>query len=169
MCFFVPNFGGRRPRKARRDSLSREVQFLSIRLGCATPQAENWAIAAAPHRFPGFPCGEFLFSDFGRRGSEKKKVCPVVKKNSRQIPKRLFLFEQSYMTSDNQLFFTSWRSSGDFLLGQYCVARLTQESVSSRIFVRKKGMSRVPLYGLAYQIPSARFGKEKTCPYCCYS
>ena len=58
-------------------------------------QAEKWAIAAAAHRFPGFPCGEFLFSDFRRRGSEKKKVCPVVKKNSRQIVKRLFLFEQS--------------------------------------------------------------------------
>jgi hypothetical protein len=66
-------------------------------LGCATPQAENWAITAAPHRFPGFPCGEFLFSDFRRQGSEKKKVCPVVKKKSRQIPKRLFLFKQSYI------------------------------------------------------------------------
>jgi hypothetical protein len=36
-----------------------------------------------------------------------------------------------------------------FLLGLYCVAWLTQESVSSRIFVRKKGMSHVPLNGRA--------------------
>ena len=41
------------------------------------------------------------------------------------------------MTSDNQLFFTSWRSSGDFLVGLYCVAWLSQESVSSRIFVKR--------------------------------
>ena len=54
-------------------------------------------------------------------------------------------------------------SSGDFLLGLYCVAWLTQESVSSRIFVRKKGMSHVPFNGRAQQTPSARFGKEKTC------
>jgi hypothetical protein len=40
------------------------------------------------------------------------------------------------MTSDNQLVFTSLESSGDFLLGLYCVAWLSQESVSSRIFVR---------------------------------
>jgi hypothetical protein len=34
-------------------------------------------------------------------------------------------------------------SFGDSILGLYCVAWLTQESVSSRIFVRKKGMSHV--------------------------
>jgi hypothetical protein len=60
-------------------------------------QAEKWAIAAAAQRFLGFPCGDFLFFDFRSRGSEKKKVCPVVKKNSRQIVKRLFLFDQSYI------------------------------------------------------------------------
>jgi hypothetical protein len=48
-----------------------------------------------------------------------------------------------------------------FLLGLYCVAWLTQESVSSRIFVRKKGMSHVQSNGRAQQMPSARFGKEK--------
>ncbi len=50
-----------------------------------------------------------------------------------------------------------------FLLGLYSVAWLTQESVSSRIFVRKKGISHVQSNGLAQQTPSARFGKEKTC------
>ncbi len=71
--------------------------------------------------------------------------------------------ESCLLTSNNQPLFTSWRSSGDFLLGLYCVAWLAQESVSLRIFVRKKGMSHVPLNGRAKQTPSARFGKEKTC------
>ena len=65
------------------------------------------------------------------------------------------------VTSDNQLFFTSWRSSGDFLLGLYCVAWLTQESVSSRIFVRNKGMSHVPFNGRAKQTPSASSERRK--------
>ncbi len=49
--------------------------------------------------------------------------------------------ESCLLTSDNQPLFTSWRSSGDSMLGLYCVAWLTQESVSLRIFVRKKGMT----------------------------
>ena len=57
--------------------------------------------------------------------------------------------ESCLLTSDNQPLFTSWRSSGDFQLGLYCIAGLTQESVSSRIFVRKKGMSHVLLNGRA--------------------
>ncbi len=48
-----------------------------------------------------------------------------------------------------------------FLLGLYCIAWLTQESVSLRIFVRKKGMSHVQSNGRAQETPSARFGKEK--------
>jgi hypothetical protein len=49
--------------------------------------------------------------------------------------------ESCLLTSNNQPLFTSWRSSGDSMLGLYCVAWLTQESVSLRIFVRKKGMT----------------------------
>ncbi len=45
--------------------------------------------------------------------------------------------ESCHLTSDNQLLFTSWISIGDSILGLYCVAWLTQESVSLRIFVRK--------------------------------
>jgi hypothetical protein len=46
--------------------------------------------------------------------------------------------ESCHLTSDNQLLFTSWISLGDSILGVYCIAWLTQESVSSRIFVRRK-------------------------------
>ncbi len=69
--------------------------------------------------------------------------------------------DSCHMTSDNQLIFTNWISPGDSILGLYCVAWLTQESVSSRIFVRKKGVSHVQSKGRAQQTPSARFGKEK--------
>ncbi len=48
--------------------------------------------------------------------------------------------ESCHLTSNNQLLFMSWISLGDSILGLYCIAWLTQESVSSRIFVRKKGM-----------------------------
>jgi hypothetical protein len=71
--------------------------------------------------------------------------------------------ESCHLTSDNQPLFMSWISSGDSILGLYCVAWLTQESVSSRIFVRKKGMSHDQSNGPSQQTPSARFGKEKTC------
>jgi hypothetical protein len=70
--------------------------------------------------------------------------------------------ESCHLTSNNQPLFTSWISSGDSLLGLYCVAWLTQECISSRIFVRKKGMSHDQSNGRAQQMPSARFGKEKT-------
>ncbi len=55
-----------------------------------------------------------------------------------------------------------WISFGDSIPGLYCVAWLTQESVSSRIFVRKKGMNHVQSNGRSQQTPSARFGKENT-------
>ncbi len=71
--------------------------------------------------------------------------------------------ESCHLTSDNHPLFTSWISSGDSILGLYCVAWLTQESVSSRIFVRKKGMSHDQFNGRSQQTPSTRFGKEKTC------
>jgi len=47
---------------------------------------------------PGSVWRIFVFC-FSRRGSEKKHVCPVVKKRSRQISKCTFLFEQSYMVN----------------------------------------------------------------------
>ncbi len=56
-----------------------------------------------------------------------------------------------------------WIFFGDSILGLYCIAWLTQESVSSRIFVRKKGMNHVQSKGRSQQMPSAKFGKEKTC------
>jgi hypothetical protein len=71
--------------------------------------------------------------------------------------------ESCHLTSDNQPLFTSWISHGDSMFGLYCIAWLTQESVSSRIFVRKKGMSHDQSNRRSQQMPSARFGKEKTC------
>jgi hypothetical protein len=56
-----------------------------------------------------------------------------------------------------------WISFGDSIPGLYCVAWLTQENVSSRIFVRKKCMNHVQSNGRSQQTPSAKFGKEKTC------
>jgi hypothetical protein len=68
------------------------------------------------------------------------------------------------MTSDNQPLFTSWRSSGDFLLGLYCVAWLTQESVSSRIFVRKKGMSHIsPTDVHSRRLPQGSERRKRAC------
>ncbi len=54
-----------------------------------------------------------------------------------------------------------WISFGDSILGLYCVAWLTQESVGSRIFVRKKGMNHVQSNGRSQQTPSAKGGKRK--------
>jgi hypothetical protein len=70
--------------------------------------------------------------------------------------------ESCHLTSNNQPLFTSWISSGDSILGLYCVAWLTQESVSSRIFVRKKGMSQDPSNGRSQQTLSAEGGKGKS-------
>jgi hypothetical protein len=54
-----------------------------------------------------------------------------------------------------------WISFGDSILGLYCGAWLTQESVNSRIFVRKKGMNHVQSNGRSQQMPSAKGGKGK--------
>jgi hypothetical protein len=70
--------------------------------------------------------------------------------------------ESCHLTSNNQPLFTSWISSGDSILGLYCVAWLMQESVSSRIFVRKKGMSHVQSNGRLQQTLSAEGGKRKS-------
>ncbi len=69
--------------------------------------------------------------------------------------------ENCHLTSDNQPLFTSWISFGDSILGLYCVAWLTQESVSSRIFVRKKGMSHVQSNRRSQQMLSAEGKKGK--------
>ncbi len=50
---------------------------------------------------------------------------------------------------------------GDSIPGLYCVAWLMQESVSSRIFVKKKGMNPVQSNGSSQQKPSAKDGKGK--------
>ncbi len=55
-----------------------------------------------------------------------------------------------------------WISFGDSILGLYCVAWPTQESVSSRIFVRKKGMNHVQSNEHSQQMPSAKGRKGKT-------
>ncbi len=69
--------------------------------------------------------------------------------------------ESCHLTSNNQPLFMSLRSSGDSMLGLYCVAWLMQESVSSRIFCGKERYDQSN--GRSQQTPSARFGKEKTC------
>ena len=63
--------------------------------GADGPQAEERAMAADAHRIARVPCDEFLFFVFLAEALKKNKVCPVVEKRSRQILKRLFLFEQS--------------------------------------------------------------------------
>jgi hypothetical protein len=52
--------------------------------------------------------------------------------------------------------------------GLYCVAWLTQESVSSRIFVKKKGMNHVQSSGRSQQTTSAKGGKGKIQRWWCY-
>ncbi len=60
---------------------------------------EPWPLT--PIVSPGFRVTNFcfLFFVFLTEALKKNKVCPVVEKRSRQIPKRLFLLEQSYLTS----------------------------------------------------------------------
>jgi hypothetical protein len=57
--------------------------------------------------------------------------------------------------------FTSLGIPGDSIPGLYCVAWLTQESVSLRIFVKKKGMNPVQSNRRSQQKPSAKGGKGK--------
>jgi hypothetical protein len=56
--------------------------------------------------------------------------------------------------------FTSLDILGDSIPGLYCIAWLTQESVSSRK-VKKKGMNPVQSNGHSQQKPSAKGGKGK--------
>ncbi len=70
--------------------------------------------------------------------------------------------ESCHLTSDNQPLFTSWISFGDSILGLYCVAWLTQESVSLRIFVSKKGTRHDPSKGRSQQMLSAEGRKGKS-------
>ncbi len=64
-------------------------------------------------------------------------------------------------TSGNQPYSRVWISFGDSIPGLYCVAWLTQERVSLRIFVRKKGMNHVQSNGRSQQTPSAKGGKVR--------
>ena len=68
--------------------------------GADGPQAEERAMAADAHRIARVPCDEFLFFVFLAEALKKNKVCPVVEKRSRQILKRLFLLEQSYILNE---------------------------------------------------------------------
>ncbi len=70
---------------------------LSIGTGADGAQAEERAKDADAHRIAQVPCDKFLFFIFLAEALKKKKVCPVVKKRSRQIAKCGFLFEQSYV------------------------------------------------------------------------
>ena len=65
-------------------------------MGADGPQAEERAMAADAHRIARVPCDEFLFFVILTKALKKNKVCLVVEKRSCQIPKCLFLFEQSY-------------------------------------------------------------------------
>jgi hypothetical protein len=63
--------------------------------------------------------------------------------------------------SNNQPYSGVWISLGDSIPGLYCVAWLTQESVSWRIFVKKKGMNPVQSNGRSQQTPSAKRRKRE--------
>jgi hypothetical protein len=67
------------------------------------------------------------------------------------------------MTSDNQLIH-KFGIPGDSIPGLYCIAWLMQESVSPRIFVRKKGMNHVQSNGCSKQKPSAKRQKRENSP-----
>ncbi len=60
--------------------------------------------------------------------------------------------------------FTSLDIPGDSMPGLYCIAWLMQESVSPRIFVRKKGMNHVQSDGRSKQKPSAKRWKRENSP-----
>ena len=66
-------------------------------MGADGPQADERAMAADAHPIARVPCEEFLFFVFLANALKKNKVCPVVEKRFRQILKRVFLFEQSFM------------------------------------------------------------------------
>ncbi len=66
-----------------------------------------------------------------------------------------------HKTSNNQPYSQVWISLGDSIPGLYYVDWLTQESVSSRIFVKKKGINHVQSNGHSQQTPSAKFRKGK--------
>ncbi len=55
-----------------------------------------------------------------------------------------------HKTSNNQPYSRVWISLGDSIPGLYCVAWLTQESVSLRISVKKKGMNPVQSNGRSH-------------------
>ncbi len=84
-----------------------------------------------------------------------------VARKGRSIALERRVSEKAVKDKRQSTFFSQVGCPWWFLLGLYCVAWLTQESVSSRIFVRKKGMSHVQSNRRAQQMPSARFGKEK--------
>ena len=66
-----------------------------------------------------------------------------------------------HKTSNNQPIHEFGYPFGDSIPGLYCVAWLRQESVSSRVFVKKKGMNHVQSNGRSQQTPSAKGGKGK--------
>ena len=76
-----------------------------------------------------------------------------------------YRYEQSArkLSSDKQqsTYSQVWISLGDSIPGLYCVAWLTQESVSSRIFVTKKGMNPVQPNGHSQQKLSAKQWKRE--------
>ncbi len=69
--------------------------------------------------------------------------------------------ESCHLTSDNQPIHEFGYPFGDSIPGLYCVAWLTQESVSLRIFVKKKGMNSVQSNRHSQQKPLAKGGKGK--------
>ncbi len=69
--------------------------------------------------------------------------------------------ESCHETSKNQPIHEFGYPFGDSIPGLYCVAWLTQESVSLRIFLKKKGMNPVQSNGCSQQKPSAKGRKGK--------
>jgi hypothetical protein len=66
-----------------------------------------------------------------------------------------------HLTSNNKPNHEFGYPFGDSIPRLYCIAWLMQESVSSRIFVKKKGMNPVQSNGCSQQKPSAKGGKGK--------
>ncbi len=69
--------------------------------------------------------------------------------------------ESCHLTSNNQPIHELGYPFDDSIPGLYCVAWLTQESVSLRIFVEKKGMNPVQSIGRSQKKPLAKGGKGK--------
>ncbi len=103
--------------------VARKVHTIALE-GSAKKPVMRHAINAIWHAYIGNPAA---------RHSARKAHTIALEQSARKLS------EDKQQSTYSQV----WISFGDSIPGLYCVAWLTQESVSLRIFVRKKGMNHV--------------------------